>query len=137
MPVVSLLLRQPPLDGHLSVLLRPPFSFGSHGGSFYYAWPPNRPRKSWSLRRTINVQILRQVTKLPARLGVVDGRDPSLEVPQKELESLNARFVWVPELGEEDIMGIVAEHAERAGVESIVIPAYWIMKGGLELSPAH
>ena len=61
----------------------------------------------------------------------------SIEVPQKELESLNARFVWVPELGEEDIMGIVAEHAERAGVESIVIPAYWIMKEGLELSPTH
>ena len=63
----------------------------------YYSWRPNRPRKAWTLRRTIHIQILRKVTQLPFKLGVVDGRDLSLEVPQKELESLNARFVWVPE----------------------------------------
>ena len=80
---------------------------------------------------------MRQVTKLPMKLGVVDGRDLSLEVPQKELESLNARFVWIPELEKEDIVGTVAEHAARTGVKSIAIPAYWIMKEGLEWSPAH
>jgi hypothetical protein len=60
-----------------------------------------------------------------------DKRDLSLEVPQKELESLNARFVWIPELEEEDIVGIVAEHAARTGVKSIAIPAYWILKEGM------
>ena len=73
----------------------------------YYSWRPNRPRKSWTLGRTINAQILRRLTKLSLKFGVVDGLDPSFEVPQEELESLNARFVWIPELGEEDIVGVV------------------------------
>ena len=37
------------------------------------------------------------------------------------LESLNARFVWIPDLGKEDIVGMVAEHATRAGIKSIAI----------------
>ena len=71
------------------------------------------------------------------RLGIADGRDLSLEVPQKELESLNARFVWIPELEEADIVGMVAEGAVKAGVKSIAIPAYWILKEGYDWSPAH
>ena len=102
----------------------------------YYSWRPNRPRKSWTLQRAINVRIMRNVTQL-LKLGVTSGRDLSLEVPQKELESLNARFVWVPELEKEDIVGMVAEHAARAGVKSIAIPAYWILKEGVKWSPAH
>ena len=104
----------------------------------YYSWRPNRPRKTWSLRRTILVQMLQHATRLVLGFGIVlDKRDLSLEVPQKELKSLNARFVWIPELEEEDIVGSVAEHAARAGVESIAIPAYWILKEGTEWSPAH
>ena len=49
----------------------------------YYSWRPNRPRKSWTLRRAINVRIMRNVTQL-LKLGVTSGRDLSLEVPQKE-----------------------------------------------------
>ena len=103
----------------------------------YYSWQPNRPRKSWTLRRTVAVRIMRKMTQLPSKFGVLDGRDLSLEVPQKELESLNTRFVWIPELEKEDIVGMVAEHAARAGVESIAIPAYWILKEGIKWSPAH
>ena len=114
-----------------TLFIRLPFWF------IYYSWRPNRPRKNWTLRRTINVQILRQVTKLPMRFGVLDGRDLSAEVPQKELEPFNARFVWIPQLQEEDIVGIVAEHATRAGVKSIAIPAYWILKEGCEWTPEH
>ena len=102
----------------------------------YYSWRPNRPRKSWTLRRTINVRILRKVTQL-LKLHIFGGRDLSLEVPQKELESLNARFVWVPELEREDVVGMVAEHAARAAVKSIAIPAYWILKEGVKWSPVH
>ena len=100
----------------------------------YYSWRPNRPRKNWTLSRTINAQVLRKLTRLPFKLGVVLGQDLSLEVPQEELESVNARFVWVPELGEEDIVGVVAEHANRAGVKSIAIPAYWMLKEGTKWS---
>jgi len=103
----------------------------------YYSWPPNRPRKSWTLRRTIYVQILRKLTQLPLKFGVNEGRDLSLEVPQKKLESLNARFVWIPELEKEDIVGVVAEHAARVGVKSIAIPAYWILKEGTKWSPEY
>ena len=103
----------------------------------YYSWPPNRPRKSWTLRRSIYVRILRKITQLPFKFGVHDGRDLSLEVPQEELESLNARFVWITELEKEDIVGVVAEHATRAGINSIAIPAYWILKDGIKWSPAH
>ena len=103
----------------------------------YYSWPPNRPRKSWTLRRAIHVRVLRNLTQLPLKFGVSDGRNLSLEVPQEELESLNARFVWIPELEKEDIVGVIAEHATRAGISSIAIPAYWILKDGIKWSPAH
>jgi hypothetical protein len=115
-----------------TLLIRLPWWF------VYYSWPPNRPRKSWTLGRTIWVQLLRQTTNLPMKLGVVfDKRDLSLEVPQEKLESVNARFTWIPELEKDDIVGMVGEHAARAGVKSIVIPAYWIMKEGFEWSPTH
>ena len=102
----------------------------------YYSWQPNRPRKSWTLYRTIRVRILRKLTQV-LNLGVTDGRSLSLEVPQEELESLNARFVWIPELEKEDIVGVVAEHAARTGVKSITIPAYWILKEGDRWSPSY
>ena len=114
-----------------NVVIRLPWWF------IYYSRPRNRPRKSWTLRRAIHVQILRRAAQLPMKYGVVDGRDLTLEVPQKELEPFNARFVWVPGLEEEDIVGMVAEHADRTGAKSIAIPAYWIMKEGSEWSPAH
>lgn len=103
----------------------------------YYSRRSNRPRRSWTLQRTIAVRMLRNTTRILLWLGVLDGRDLSLEVPQKELESLNARFVWIPELEKDDIVGMVAEHATRAGVESIAIPAYWILKEGIKWSPAY
>ena len=70
------------------------------------------------------------------KFGLVSGRNLSLEVSQEELEPLNARFVWVPELGE-DLGGVVAEHAARVGAQSIAIPAYWILKEGSKWSPEH
>jgi len=104
----------------------------------YYSWRPNRPRKSWTLRRTISVRMLRNFAwQLPFKLGVRGGHDISLEVPQKELEPLNSRFVWIPELEKEDIVGMVEEYATRAGVKSIAIPAYWILKDGTKWSPAY
>ena len=60
-----------------------------------------------------------------------------MEVPQKELESFNARFVWVPELEKEDVVGIVEKHAMRAGIKSVAIPAYWILKDGAKWSPEY
>jgi len=104
----------------------------------YYSWRPNRPRKGWTLFRTIRVQILRNFAwQLPFKVGVLGRRNLSLEVPQEELEPLNSRFVWIPELEKEDIVGMVEEHATRAGVRSIAIPAYWILKEGAKWSPAY
>ena len=103
----------------------------------YYSWRPNRPRKSWTLYRTINLRILRKLTQLPLKTGILTNRDLSLEVPQEELGSFNSRFVWIPELETEDIVGVVAERAARAGIKSIAIPAYWILKDGVEWSPAY
>ena len=103
----------------------------------YYSLRSNRPRKSWTLHRTISVRMLRKLTHLPFKVGILTNRDLSLEVPEKELKSFNARFVWIPELEKEDIVGVVGEHAARAGVESIAIPAYWFLKDGVKWSPAY
>jgi len=103
----------------------------------YYSWRPNRPRKSWTLFRTVNVQMIRNFARLPFKAGVFSKRNLSLEVPQKELGPFNSRFVWIPELEKEDIVGVVDEHATRAGVKSIAIPAYWILKDGTTWSPAY
>ena len=103
-----------------------------------YSWRPNRPRKTWTLYRTMRVQMLRSFAwQLPFKLGVFGRRNLSLEVPQEELEQLNSRFVWIPELKKEDIVGMVEEHAARAGIRSISIPAYWILKDGTKWSPAY
>ena len=103
----------------------------------YYSWPPNRPRANWTLHRTINAWLIRRISQLPFRIGIFSNRDLSLEVPQEELESHNARFVWIPELEKEDVVGLVAKHADRAGIKSIAIPAYWFLKEGTKWSPAH
>ena len=103
----------------------------------YYSWRPNRPRKTWTLHRTISAWMIRKLTQLPTTAGVLTNRDLSLEVPQKELRRYNSRFVWIPELGKEDVVGVVGEYAARAGVESITIPAYWILKDGVKWSPAY
>ena len=95
----------------------------------YYSWRPNRPRKTWTLCHTIHVRILQNLTPLLFRLGLCVGRDLSLEVPQKALDSLNATFVRIPDPEKDDIVGIVGEHAARAGIKSI-IPAYWILREG-------
>ena len=70
------------------------------------------------------------------KFGSVDGHNLPSGVPQAELEPLNAKFVWVPELGE-DLEGIVAEHAARVGARSIAVPADWILKEGSRWSPEH
>ena len=103
----------------------------------YYSWRPNRPRKGWTFRRAIMVRIFREVMRLPLKIGVFFDRDLSLEVPQEELEQYNSRFVWVPELEKEDIVGMVGEHAARAKVKSVVVPAFWILKDGVKWSPAY
>ena len=103
----------------------------------FYSWRPNRPRKNWTLSRAVHLRILRKLTLLPLKIGVLSNRDLSLEVPQEELGSYNSRFVWIPELEKEDIVGVVAEHAARAGIKSIAIPAYWMLKDGVEWSPAY
>jgi hypothetical protein len=121
-----------PLFGFLAIVLfiRLPWWF------IYYSWRSNRPRRSWTLHRTIRAQLLRQIASLPTKYGLFDGRDLSLEVPQEELEPLSARFVWIPEL-KEDLVGALGEHAASAGVKSIAIPAYWILKEGSRWSPEH
>ena len=103
----------------------------------YYSWRPNRPRRSWTLHRTICARILRKLTQLPTAVGILTNRDLSLEVPQKDLRRYNSRFVWIPELEDEDIVGMVRECAVKAGVKSIAIPAYWILKQGIKWSPAY
>ena len=104
----------------------------------YYSWRPNRPRRTWTLYRTINVKTLRNVGQsLPFKAGVFTKRDLSLEVPQKELEPLRSRFVWIPELEKKDITGMVEEYAARAGVKSVAIPAYWILKEGAKWSSTY
>ena len=103
----------------------------------YYSWRPNRPRRNWTLQRTICARMFRRFTRLPTTAGLLTNRDLSLAVPQKKLRWYNSRFVWVPELEKEGIVGMVAEHATRAGVKSIAIPAYWILKDGAEWSPEY
>jgi len=103
----------------------------------YYSWRPNRPRKAWTLYRTISARMLRNLGQLPFKAGVLSRRDLSLEVPQEELEPLSSRFLWIPELDKEDIVETVEEYAARAGVKSIAVPAYWMLKEGTKWSPVH
>lgn len=88
----------------------------------------NRPRPTWSIKKCVNVYILRRLTEFPVKLGVVIKRDLTIEVSDATLK--NAKFAWIPGLKEARIKGELKEYAEKAGVTPVKIPGYWQYKPG-------
>ena len=91
------------------------------------ALPSMRPRRSWSLRRTLSVRSFRFIidfwywTALPP--------NPPLESFEKDAQSLG--FVWVPPVSPDLVVGEIKEFAELNGVASERVGGFWIGGRGL------
>ncbi|KAJ7451008.1 alpha/beta-hydrolase, partial [Mycena galericulata] len=84
-----------------------------------YAFPSNRPRRSWSLKQTLSVRGLEALVRLIyTKIGLPTPRDP------RTLESVDG-FVWVDGVGPELVVGRVAATAKINGVAPARICGFW------------
>ncbi|KAJ1308504.1 hypothetical protein OPQ81_004208 [Rhizoctonia solani] len=98
------------------VLLRIPF-----WTALYFAGI-NKPRPSWTLKKTLTVGAVRELVGAPLRTGVTGGRDHTKEVAAKDCQ--DARFIWVDGVPPELIVGEIQRLAQVCGARSVRIPAY-------------
>ncbi|KAG8764540.1 hypothetical protein FRC12_008040 [Ceratobasidium sp. 428] len=96
----------------------------------FYARRANRPRKSWTLTKTIFVNFLRNVSDPAMRMGRFNGRNSTKEAVPKDCQ--DARFIWLEPVSPKLIDGQVKKFAEAAKVQSARIPAYGYGKWGAE-----
>ncbi|EJD03407.1 alpha/beta-hydrolase [Fomitiporia mediterranea MF3/22] len=92
--------------------------------------PAWRPRRSWTIRKSVGVNVIRYLFEGLGRFGM----DCLFYRPtHKKLETgrgANGVYVGaVPEL----ITGQVKEWAEKANVQSVQLPGYWMHKKGLTI----
>ncbi|KAG8691699.1 hypothetical protein FRC11_012450 [Ceratobasidium sp. 423] len=82
----------------------------------------NKPRPSWTLKKTLILNAIREVLDAPSRTGNTRGRDYTEEVAAKHCQ--DARFIWVDGVPPELIVGEVGRLAQVCGALSVRIPAY-------------
>ncbi|KAI1789469.1 alpha/beta-hydrolase [Ganoderma leucocontextum] len=85
------------------------------------ALPSTRPRRSWTLKRSLVVTILRNAAVIIYSTSLQ--APPTLEACEKDAHALG--FVWVkatPDL----VVGEVHELAEKNGVEAVPTAGFWI-----------
>ncbi|KAF8743279.1 Steryl acetyl hydrolase, partial [Rhizoctonia solani] len=82
----------------------------------------NKPRPSWSLKKLLLSNAIRDVLDAPSKTGQTRGRDHTKEVIAKDC--LDARFIWVDPVPPNLIVGEVERLARACGAQSVRIPAY-------------
>ncbi|KAF8057580.1 alpha/beta-hydrolase [Lyophyllum atratum] len=87
-------------------------------------FPSNRPRRSWSLGRTVVVRGLQAVVNIMYDVGLTGGPDPN--EASKSPDALG--FVWVKGVSQEHITGRVAAAAKKNNVKPETISGYWYGK---------
>ncbi|KAI0093130.1 alpha/beta-hydrolase [Irpex rosettiformis] len=89
-----------------------------------------RPRPSWSIGRTLQLRVLNVLFSPPVAVFLKTfSREPDYRVLE---QGKGVKGVWVPPVPHL-IVGKIKLWAEKAGVESIRIPAYWLEKKGVDL----
>jgi len=84
----------------------------------------SRPRKSWTLKETVNVRLIRWIMPINAKCGTSPLRtDKSREVPQKELKETT--FLWLEPIDDSLIRGFARDDR----VHPVRVPAYVWPKG--------
>ncbi|KAJ1308487.1 hypothetical protein OPQ81_004191 [Rhizoctonia solani] len=102
-----------------------------------YSVGADRPRPSWTLKKTLVVNALREIIETPMEIGDFRGRDPTKEVAPRDCAG--ARFIWVDKVPSDLIAGEVKRFADAYGTESVRIPAYGYGRWGTgaEIPLAH
>ncbi|KAF8350264.1 Alpha/Beta hydrolase protein [Amanita rubescens] len=90
-----------------------------------------RPRRSWSLRRTIRANTLRHTIQAADKIGFF-GMRPNHLALETDVGSSGVWIEPVPDL----IVGEIKALADFASVESIRIPGYWMHKDGINVKVA-
>ncbi|KAI9000461.1 hypothetical protein BD414DRAFT_504520 [Trametes punicea] len=83
------------------------------------ALPSWRPRRSWPLKRTLIIKLLRTAAKILYQIGV-DG-SPPLDSFKRERN----RIVWVEPAAPDLIVGEIRDLAEMNGVKPVKVAGYW------------
>jgi acetyl esterase/lipase len=88
--------------------------------------PSLRPRRSWSIRRTVGINLLRLSFTILHKVG------PLAKSPDhKELDAKKGILgVWVEPISSSYVIGEVERWAAQAGVQPIKLPGYWIHEKG-------
>ncbi|KAH7343936.1 Alpha/Beta hydrolase protein [Rhizoctonia solani] len=82
----------------------------------------NKPRSSWTLKKTLLLNAIREILDAPSRTGNARGRDFTKEVAAKDCQ--DAHFIWVDSVPSELIVGEIKRLAQVCGAQSVRIPAY-------------
>ncbi|EUC67417.1 esterase [Rhizoctonia solani AG-3 Rhs1AP] len=82
----------------------------------------NKLRPSWTLKKVLVLNAIREFINTPEKTGVTGGRDHTIEVAAKHCQ--DARFIWVDGVPPELIVGEIKRLAQACGAQSVRIPAY-------------
>ncbi|KAJ1308505.1 hypothetical protein OPQ81_004209 [Rhizoctonia solani] len=95
----------------------------------------NKPRPSWTLKKTLVLNAIRDVIDAPSRTGNTRGRDYTKEVAAKDCQ--DACFIWVDGVPPELTVGEIKRLAQVCGAQPVRIPAYGFGKWGSARDPAR
>ncbi|KZT24245.1 alpha/beta-hydrolase [Neolentinus lepideus HHB14362 ss-1] len=92
-----------------------------------YLPPFLRPRRGWSLLRTLRLKVLQKWTKIAGRTG------PIARSPDHLALVPGAKGDWVEPVPEKFVLGGIQCMAVAAGVSPVRLPGYWLDKEGSEI----
>ncbi|KAI0664480.1 alpha/beta-hydrolase [Cubamyces menziesii] len=104
--------------------------------TLYYLPRSTRPRRAWSLKRTLIVRTIQTLFATGRTVDMRGGAKPAvadkLDDADKVLRDANAKSAWIEPIPEELFCGELRRYAEITGVAPVRIPGYWMLKKGYE-----
>ncbi|KAJ8496084.1 hypothetical protein ONZ51_g1350 [Trametes cubensis] len=102
--------------------------------TLYYLPRSTRPRRAWSLKRTLIVRTIQTLFATGRTVDMRGGAKPAvadkLDDADKVLRDANAKSAWIEPIPEELFCGELRRYAEITGVAPVRIPGYWMLKKG-------
>ncbi|KAH9893199.1 alpha/beta-hydrolase [Cubamyces lactineus] len=104
--------------------------------TLYYLPRSTRPRRAWTLKRTLIVRTIQTLFATGRNVDMRGGPKPAvaakLDDDDKVLRDAHAKSAWIEPIPEELFCGELKRYAEITGVEPVRIPGYWLLKKGYE-----
>ncbi|KAF5354962.1 hypothetical protein D9756_005368 [Leucocoprinus leucothites] len=88
-----------------------------------------RPRKSWDLKRTVMVNIIRHLFEVQGESGpLIISPDHRAITPGPGVNG-----IWISPMPKSLLVGKLEQWAEHSGVSPVRIPGYWMNKKGMDV----